>query len=213
MRGKSRGEGLITFLMVLAALVAAVFIALGQQDAQAAGGGHTPITICHQTGSESNPWVEITVDDDSVNLTAHLAHGDYVGQCQEAPPPPVCPEGFTSAGLSNGVLLCTKETVKEIEVIREVKVEVPVYIEVPGPTVYVDVVREVPVFRDVFVEKVVEKLVTGPTVVVTKVVKSKPIVKTKVVTKVKTVVKTKVKKVPVYGVCKIGGKIAVQGSG
>jgi len=34
------------------------------------------VTICHFTGSDSNPFVEITV---SVNsLPAHIAHGDVV---------------------------------------------------------------------------------------------------------------------------------------
>lgn len=32
------------------------------------------VTICHQTGSESNPWVEITISDNA--LSAHLAHED-----------------------------------------------------------------------------------------------------------------------------------------
>jgi hypothetical protein len=39
------------------------------------GGGHTPVTICHHTGSQKNPIVVITVDDDAV--PAHFAnHGD-----------------------------------------------------------------------------------------------------------------------------------------
>ena len=37
------------------------------------------VTICHHTGSGSNPFVTITV---SVNaLPAHLAHGDTIGAC------------------------------------------------------------------------------------------------------------------------------------
>ena len=46
------------------------------------GGGDGDIrrvTICHNTGSETNPTNTITV---SVNaLPAHLAHGDTVGAC------------------------------------------------------------------------------------------------------------------------------------
>lgn len=83
-------------------------------------------------------------------------------------PPPVCPEGWTPAGSSNGVLLCTKET------IREVPVETIKTVEVPGPT------------QTVYVDKVVEvtKDVPGPTVTVTKVQW-----KTKVVNKVHKVTK------------------------
>jgi len=38
------------------------------------GGGHTPVNICHATSSDSNPYVFITVDDDSVKFAGHLAH-------------------------------------------------------------------------------------------------------------------------------------------
>lgn len=39
--------------------------------------GHTPVNVCHATSSDSNPYVFITVDDDSVKLTGpngHLMH-------------------------------------------------------------------------------------------------------------------------------------------
>ena len=39
-----------------------------------AGGGHTPVTLCHLEGNGS--FHEITVDDDAV--PAHLAHGDVL---------------------------------------------------------------------------------------------------------------------------------------
>jgi uncharacterized repeat protein (TIGR01451 family) len=38
------------------------------------GNGHTPVNVCHATNSDSNPYVFITVDDDSVKLQGHLMH-------------------------------------------------------------------------------------------------------------------------------------------
>ena len=72
-------------LASLAATTAAFFVLAGTA---AAGGGDGKTTICHYTGSESNPVVIITVSDNAV--PQHLAHGDdlYVdGHCgPEAPP-------------------------------------------------------------------------------------------------------------------------------
>lgn len=100
------------------------------------------------------------------------------GKCKTPPPPdPQCPAGYTSAGLSNGVLLCTKETITERTV------------EVPGPTVTKTVEVAGPT-QTVYVDKVVtvEKAVPGPTVTVikwkTKVVNHK-IVKVKIVYRTK----------------------------
>jgi hypothetical protein len=51
-------------------------------------------TICHRTGSETNPWVEITVSDNS--LDAHRRHGDQV-------PAGTCPSGSQAQpGGANG---------------------------------------------------------------------------------------------------------------
>ena len=37
------------------------------------------VTLCHATGSEQNPYVEITVDDNSVQLEGHQGHeGDII---------------------------------------------------------------------------------------------------------------------------------------
>ena len=44
------------------------------------GGGHTPVTICHKPGTPAEQT--LVVDDDSVELTGHLGHGDTLGPCQ-----------------------------------------------------------------------------------------------------------------------------------
>jgi hypothetical protein len=38
------------------------------------------VTICHHTGSETNPFVTITVSRNA--LSAHFAHGDTLGPCE-----------------------------------------------------------------------------------------------------------------------------------
>ena len=55
------------------------------------------VTLCHRTGSESNPFVIITVSDNA--LPAHLAHGDTVlgtgGSCGSTPTPTPTPSQST----------------------------------------------------------------------------------------------------------------------
>lgn len=70
--------------MNLRRVVATTVAALGMLTpaALAGGGGDGKVTICHRTGSESNPTVTIRV---SVNaLPAHLAHGDSIGPCKKS---------------------------------------------------------------------------------------------------------------------------------
>lgn len=43
--------------------------------------GHTPVTICHKPGTPAEQT--LVVDDDSVELTGHLGHGDTLGPCED----------------------------------------------------------------------------------------------------------------------------------
>jgi hypothetical protein len=69
-------------------LVAAVFAAGAVLAAVAWGGSpastqqyqyEKKVTICHHTGSQTNPTVTITVSRNA--LPAHFAHGDTLGPC------------------------------------------------------------------------------------------------------------------------------------
>src|SRR5204863_6909398 len=51
-----------------------------------AQGQHGQTTLCHRTGSESNPWVLITVADPA--LKAHRKHGDIIPAPAEGCPKP-----------------------------------------------------------------------------------------------------------------------------
>ena len=98
-------------IFIIATLVAA-FVALlaltGAKGSNGRGEGHTPVTICHKPSTPAEQT--LVVDDDSVELTGHLGHGDTIGPCEdttEEPPgdtdeppvdtPPVSPPTSTCA--------------------------------------------------------------------------------------------------------------------
>ena len=84
------GGGLrrLVLMLSLGAVGSLVMVSATAAQAGPNGEGHTPVTICHKPGTPAEQ-TEV-VDDDSV--PAHLAHGDYLGECQSTPPPvDLCP--------------------------------------------------------------------------------------------------------------------------
>lgn len=69
--------GVLGFLV--AGVVASTATGTHPTTTTTTGGGHTPVTICHKPGTPAEQ--ELTVDDDSVELTGHLGHGDTIGPC------------------------------------------------------------------------------------------------------------------------------------
>ncbi|HEX7717777.1 MAG TPA: hypothetical protein VF416_10840 [Marmoricola sp.] len=76
--GRVSARRAATFLAALGALVMSSGVALmvTATSADAAQTQHVPVGVCHATSSDTNPYVFIVVDDDSVKLKGHLMHRD-----------------------------------------------------------------------------------------------------------------------------------------
>ena len=81
-------------LITAAVLASAAFAGFRAFDLGPAAANEYPkkVTICHHTGSQTNPWVEITVSENA--LPAHLGHhdGDFV-----VGPNAPCPPALSAA--------------------------------------------------------------------------------------------------------------------
>ena len=78
-QGRISARRAATFLASLGVLVmssgAALMVTAGSANATGKG-EHVEVGICHATSSDTNPYVFITVDDDSAKLKGHLMHRD-----------------------------------------------------------------------------------------------------------------------------------------
>jgi hypothetical protein len=70
-----------------------------QEEQSNNGNGHTPVTICHATGSATNPFVEITIDENGLN--GHADHQD--GRDINPAPAEGCPAGAAHSEQKPGV--------------------------------------------------------------------------------------------------------------
>jgi len=66
-------------LVAMCTFAGAAFAEEGNNGGGEPGGGnHQPITLCHHTGSASNPYVVISPDDDAVFKQGHDGHDDII---------------------------------------------------------------------------------------------------------------------------------------
>ena len=93
---------LLGFVAVLAAVVSAPATASGAHHARQSsnrGQSEQRVTICHRTGSSSNPTVTITVARSAV--PAFLRQGDTLGACKTSRPAAVSPVAASTERQAN----------------------------------------------------------------------------------------------------------------
>lgn len=72
--------GVLAALMVMTAMVPAASADRPDNPGKPGEEQHQPVTICHRTNSNSNPYVQITVDDDAVDGKGGADHyGEHQG--------------------------------------------------------------------------------------------------------------------------------------
>ena len=112
MRGRS-------FVLLAALLLVAIVPASVQAERPAMAGPAAKVTICHRTGSSTNPWVKITIS--SQAWKAHEKHGDFVVTANRPCPPRTTTttsmSATTTIGTTGAVSVVTVRTTVTVVVV------------------------------------------------------------------------------------------------
>lgn len=94
------GSNFFVVLVLLLSIVAGVLLVAQSQDIRnkAKEMLEQKVSVCHKTGSDTNPWQQIEVSENA--LKAHLDHGDILGSCP-SPEPTSSNEGGGTGGSTN----------------------------------------------------------------------------------------------------------------